>query len=166
MRDLEMGSRCGRRDVWRWGGMLLGVALLAACRAQGAATSDTVELTLATEGEQMAFDPTSLAVGAGQHVRLTLNNRSSVMQHNWVLVNGDESVAAQLYAEAIVAGIDRDFIPTDASRIVAHTALTDPGKSASVEFTAPSAPGNYTYLCTFPGHFLAGMKGTLTVRAR
>ncbi|HEU5090712.1 MAG TPA: plastocyanin/azurin family copper-binding protein, partial [Roseiflexaceae bacterium] len=31
-----------------------------------------------------------------------------------------------------------------------------------VTFKAP-APGTYTFLCTYPGHYAAGMKGTLTV---
>jgi plastocyanin len=31
-------------------------------------------------------------------------------------------------------------------------------------FGAPAKPGSYTYLCTFPGHFVAGMKGVLVVK--
>lgn len=36
------------------------------------------------------------------------------------------------------------------------------GKTDTVEFIAPS-PGNYTITCSLPGHFEAGMKGTLVV---
>ena len=39
-----------------------------------------------------------------------------------------------------------------------------PGETVEVTFDAPKAPGVYTFICTFPGHFLAGMKGTLTVK--
>jgi len=28
----------------------------------------------------------------------------------------------------------------------------------------PAAPGSYPYVCTFPGHFVAGMKGNLVVK--
>jgi uncharacterized cupredoxin-like copper-binding protein len=28
----------------------------------------------------------------------------------------------------------------------------------------PKAPGSYPYVCTFPGHFQAGMRGTLEVK--
>jgi plastocyanin len=31
-------------------------------------------------------------------------------------------------------------------------------------FKADLKPGTYTYLCEVPGHFAAGMKGTLTVK--
>jgi uncharacterized cupredoxin-like copper-binding protein len=33
-----------------------------------------------------------------------------------------------------------------------------------VTFTVPKKPGVYTFICTFPGHFAGGMKGTLTVK--
>jgi uncharacterized cupredoxin-like copper-binding protein len=33
----------------------------------------------------------------------------------------------------------------------------------SFTFQTPG-PGTYTFLCTFPGHFQAGMKGELTVQ--
>ena len=38
------------------------------------------------------------------------------------------------------------------------------GEAADVTFKAPAAAGAYTYLCSFPGHFGAGMKGVLTVK--
>ena len=41
--------------------------------------------------------------------------------------------------------------------------LVNGGESGSASFAAPPA-GTYTFLCTFPGHFVAGMKGTLTVK--
>ena len=37
-----------------------------------------------------------------------------------------------------------------------------PGKSASHTFKL--TPGRYTYICNLPGHYQAGMYGTLTVR--
>ena len=48
--------------------------------------------------------------------------------------------------------------------MLANTTLAGNGETVEVTFTAPKAPGVYTYICTFPGHFLAGMKGTLTVK--
>jgi plastocyanin len=37
------------------------------------------------------------------------------------------------------------------------------GETSEVTFKAPATPGSYTYLCSFPGHYAMGMKGTLTV---
>ena len=39
-----------------------------------------------------------------------------------------------------------------------------PGETAEVTFKVPAAPGSYTFLCSFPGHFVAGMKGLLVVK--
>ena len=55
------------------------------------------------------------------------------------------------------------YIPDDKANIVSNTKLVNATETDSVSFTAPAA-GTYTYLCTFPGHFIAGMKGTLTVK--
>ena len=35
-----------------------------------------------------------------------------------------------------------------------------------VTFIVPEVPGEYPFLCTFAGHYQAGMKGTLTVKQR
>ena len=40
-----------------------------------------------------------------------------------------------------------------------------PGERVQVTFTVPETPGDYPFLCTFAGHYQAGMKGTLIVRA-
>lgn len=41
-------------------------------------------------------------------------------------------------------------------------AVVGTGKTSSVTVTLK--PGKYTFFCTVPGHELAGMKGTLTIR--
>jgi hypothetical protein len=57
------------------------------------------------------------------------------------------------------------YIPAQfKAKILASTGLVGPGETVDVTFKAPAAPGQYTYLCSFPGHFIAGMKGVLTVK--
>ena len=36
--------------------------------------------------------------------------------------------------------------------------------TVEVTFDAPTEPGEYVYLCSFPGHYAAGMKGLLVVK--
>ena len=55
-----------------------------------------------------------------------------------------------------------DWLNVDDPAIVAHTRLIEGGQSNTITFTAP--PGTYTYLCTFPGHYAAGEKGTLVIK--
>ena len=44
------------------------------------------------------------------------------------------------------------------------TSLVQPGQSVTVQFRAPSEPGDYPFVCTFPGHWRV-MNGVLRVRA-
>ncbi len=46
--------------------------------------------------------------------------------------------------------------------ILAHTPMSTPGETVQVTFTAPSEPGTYRYICTYPGHYVM-MQGTMTV---
>ena len=128
--------------------------------ASAAAPAPKVELAIASVGNLMQFDKTKLTVPTGAQVHLTLTNKGTqdVMQHNWVLVNtGKEaSVAAEGLAKAATTGY---VVP--GPDVLAYTPLTKPGGTAEVTFTAP-APGNYPYICTFPGHYIM-MKGVLTV---
>ena len=48
--------------------------------------------------------------------------------------------------------------------VIANTTLTGPGETAETTFKVPAKPGSYTYLCSFPGHFALGMRGTLIVK--
>ncbi|MCC6456811.1 MAG: hypothetical protein IT328_17785 [Caldilineaceae bacterium] len=127
--------------------------------------ASVVQLEVASADNQLAFDPTSLIAFADQQVDLTFYNSSTIFMHNWVLVNGDASVVDQVLQAAIAAGTDRGYLPEDMSHILAHTPLVAAGESATITFTTPATAGEYIYLCTFPGHCLAGMRGTLIITA-
>ncbi len=86
------------------------------------------------------------------------------MSHNWILLAAGAD-AQKFDAAATAAGSDANYIPAGMSKqILAHTGMVAGGESNTVTFTAPRKPGDYEYICTFPGHFTAGMKGTLIVR--
>jgi azurin len=58
-----------------------------------------------------------------------------------------------------------DFIPADMKdQVIAATGLAGAGETVEVTFKVPNVAGDYTYLCSFPGHFQIGMKGTLSVK--
>ena len=128
--------------------------------ASSAAPAQTVEIQLASVANMMAYDKTKLSVPTGASVHLTLKNSATldVLPHNWVLVKpGTEAkVAAAGLAKAQATGY---VVPGD--DVLAYTPLTPPGKSSDVTFTVP-APGDYPYICTYPGHYIM-MKGVLTV---
>ena len=115
-------------------------------------------LTIATVGDQIQFDKTSLTASAGS-VTVTLQNKAGPsIQHNWVLVKS--GTVEQVANAGTAAGPGKGWIPDDPN-VIAHTKLVDGGKSDSVTFTA--AAGTYDFLCSFPGHY-GTMKGTFTVK--
>ena len=68
--------------------------------------------------------------------------------------------------EAAVAlgarGFELNWVPPGAD-VLAATKLVDHNREEVLEFTAPATPGDYPYVCSFPGHHLL-MRGVLTVR--
>lgn len=135
--------------------------VLAGCG--GSAEQDALSLEIACDGNNLAFDKTTLTAPASQLVELTFHNVSNTFLHNWVLVAGGEEVAAQVNQAATAAGPASDYFPADTSQILAHTKLVARGESDTITFTTPTTAGEYMYLCTFPGHYLAGMKGIFVV---
>jgi azurin len=112
------------------------------------------KLTIKVTGNtmmDMAFEPMSAKVKAGDKVTLTLANENSAegMLHNWILVklgSGQEVASA-----AIAAGEAKAYVPEN-ENVIAASPLAKPNETVTFEFTAPAA-GSYNYICTYPGHF-------------
>jgi len=112
----------------------------------------------------MTYDTTSFTVKSGQPVKITLMNDSAVpLQHNLCVCKPGSKDAVMAEALKIMtdpAGLSKGFIP-DTPNILWHTKLVNPKESDTIEFTPP-APGEYPYLCTFPGHSML-MNGVMKV---
>jgi putative membrane-bound dehydrogenase-like protein len=127
--------------------------------------SDTPELTeihIATVMEKMMYDVKELTVKAGKKIRLTFAN-PDFMPHNIVLVKPGKADAVAMKAVALGAkGFQVGFVP-ESPDIIWSSKLLDHSKEQVIEFTAPATPGDYPYVCTFPGHHLL-MRGILHVK--
>lgn len=89
-------------------------------------------------------------VHAGKIVSVTLHNHSQLNQeHDWVLVQ--PGTRNDVQAAARKTPLIWQWIP-DTPDILAFVPMTKPGKSTTRLFRAPSEPGDYPFLCTFPGH--------------
>ncbi|SRR6266542_3267240 len=124
----------------------------------------TIELTAT---ETMKFDKTRLTARPGEKLHVVLKSVGSmpkvVMAHNFVLLQAGAS-ALEVNNAAFTAR-ETDFIPDSMrDKIIAFTPLAGGGETVDVTFDAPKKRGSYTFLCTFPGHFVQGMKGTLVVK--
>ncbi|MFT5411331.1 MAG: azurin, partial [Verrucomicrobiales bacterium] len=124
-------------------------------------TAALTELRVNTLVEQMKYDVKELKVKAGKKIKLTFANPDA-LPHNLVIVNpGTASAVAALAIELGAEGFKLDFLPKS-DDILHHTKLLDRGQTEVLEFTAPSKPGDYEIVCTFPGHSLL-MRAVLKV---
>jgi azurin len=132
----------------------------------GAAAAPAKDVEL-TAGDNMRFNLAAITAEPGQTVHVTLTNMGTlpkdVMGHNWILLAMDQDPEA--YAKAALGAKADNYEPKSlASQVLAVIPLLGPRKSGEVTFTAPMKPGKYPYLCSFPAHFAAGMRGVLTVQ--
>ena len=123
-----------------------------------------------TGNDQMQFNTKTLEVTAGEKVSLTFKHigqlQKVAMGHNVVILKAGTPVPA--FATKAMTAAQNDYIPADEESkkmIVAHTKILGGGESQTITFTAPAEPGDYPYVCTFPGHF-ALMQGVLKVKAK
>ena len=124
-----------------------------------------VAVTVKTLAAQMKYDMQDFIVPPGAKVRLTLINGDE-MPHNLVVTKpaSDKGMALAQTAWALgEKGMEMHWIPND-PRVLAATKTLAPHAKEELVFTAPTEPGDYPYVCTFPGH-AAAMNGVMQVRA-
>ena len=121
-----------------------------------------------TADDKMMYGTTAFEAKAGTKVKVVLKNIGMIpkiaMGHNFVLLKKGETAFGFGPSVVVNGGThDNGFIsPKDKEKVLAYTKMLGPGETDSVIFTAPE-PGEYEYLCTFPGHF-ALMRGKMTVK--
>jgi azurin len=120
-----------------------------------------------TGTDAMKYSVAAITAKPGEKLTIKLTGQGAIpkvaMAHNFVLLALKADPTA--FAQAAQLARATDFIPADKKAdVLASTKLAGNGETVEVTFDAPKTPGVYTYICTFPGHFLAGMKGTLTVK--
>ena len=136
-------------------------ALAAEYEKASAALGDALIVQAAPNTLQ--FSPKELRVKAGSKVRLIFQN-PDLMQHNFVLLAPGAAEEVGALADKLAAqpdGLARGYLP-DSKKILQATPLVQPKQKAELNFTAPTVPGNYPYICTFPGHWRI-MRGVLVV---
>ena len=117
--------------------------------------------------DTMKYSLSKIEAKPGQKVTVELTNAGNLpkatMGHNWILLKAGSD--AKSYAAAAVKAREQDYQPASLSgEVLASIKLLGPKESGRTSFTAPSAPGSYPFLCSFPAHMQSGMKGTLIVK--
>jgi azurin len=113
---------------------------------------------------QMKFDVQRFAVAAGETVVIELVNKDE-MPHNLVVGKEGALETVGLAAEKMVALPDafaKNFVPAT-PEVLFSIRLLQSGETVQARFTAPTKPGNYPFICTFPAHWRT-MNGIIEVR--
>jgi len=111
----------------------------------------------------LAYDTKKFLVQPGEKISLTVEN-SDVIPHNLVIATPDSKAAVGERAALMLTkpgALDRQYVP-DMPEVIFHTLVLDPGQSDTLYFQAPELPGDYPFLCTFPGHWMI-MNGIMQV---
>jgi azurin len=124
-------------------------------------------VVLLTGTDNMKFTPARIEAKRGEKLRISLKSVGTLpkiaMSHNFILLK--KGVDALALANASAMARATDFLaPEQKKNVLVATALAGNGETVMADFTAPTVPGEYTFICTFTGHFQAGMKGVLVVK--
>ena len=117
---------------------------------------DTI-ITIRASGSTLEFQPARLSVKTGRRVKLRFVN-DGTLPHNVALPRSEDDLDA-IATAAYQAGETGYIPPEHKDKLITYTSLASPGQTVEAEFVVP-APGEYTYVCLFPGHSNS-MLGTL-----
>jgi azurin len=136
------------------------------CSRAPEAPPKTVEINA---DDKMRFDVTAFEAKPGQKISVTLKNVGTTpkfsMGHNFIMLDRSVNVGnVQTFLDKASTEASHDYVPPDSKEVLAHTKLLGPGETDTVVFNAPYIPGDYLYLCSFPGHYTQGTKGFMTVK--
>lgn len=124
----------------------------------------TIELNAS---DDMKYSTTTIEAKPGETIKIRLTPKGTMpkiaMSHNFVLLKIGTDAAAFVTAGASARATDY-IAPDKKPQVIASTTLAGNGETVETTFKVPAAAGSYPFVCTFPGHFVAGMKGTLVVK--
>lgn len=118
-----------------------------------------------TVPHQMLYDRKVIVVAVEQPLAIVFQN-NDLMPHNLVVgaPGSLEAIGTAAEAMATQSGAqEKSFVPA-LPEVLQVIRLLLPGESATLRFVAPSAAGDYPFVCTFPGHWRV-MNGVLRVVA-
>jgi azurin len=109
----------------------------------------------------LKFSMDQFQVKAGSKVQVVFNNNDDMLHNFVVVLPGNAIQVGETAMKLGLKGEEKNYVP-DTPKVLFHTNILQPHTSESIFFIAPDKPGDYTYVCTIPGHFYS-MQGTMKV---
>lgn len=119
--------------------------------------------------DMMKYNLDKFSLKPGEMVRLTLKHTGNLpaqsMGHNVVILKtGNDPFDFSTDVNENGGTLANSYVPDKLhDRIVAFTTIVGGGQTTHVEFQAPTTPGEYPFLCSFPGH-VGNMNGIAEVK--
>lgn len=121
------------------------------------------EVLIYTLKHKMKYDRFSFEVVAGTKIKLSFIN-VDMMPHNLVITTPGSLEKVGKAADKLVSndnGEEPNYVP-DMEEVLFYTPIVQPQDQFDLIFTAPEIPGNYPFVCTYPGHWTI-MNGIMEV---
>ncbi len=109
----------------------------------------------------LKFDINEIQVKAGSKVKIVFNNNDDMLHNLVITTPGALTTVGEASLNLGLKGSELNYVP-DMPEVLFHTNIVEPEKSETIYFMAPEAPGDYHFVCTFPGHYTL-MNGRLKV---
>jgi putative membrane-bound dehydrogenase-like protein len=104
--------------------------------------------------EEMKYNMTTFTVKGGKPVEIIFENPDA-MQHNLLIGKPGSLEKIGNAADQMITQQDaaqRHYVPS-LPEVLFATPLINPDETFVLKFNAPETPGDYPYICTFPGHW-------------
>ncbi len=110
----------------------------------------------------LRFNTDMLEVDAGATVAFRFDNNDDMLHNLVITTPGSVDAVVEAALNMGIRGQQMNFIP-ESDDVLYHSALLQPETEETIYFKAPAEPGDYSFVCTFPGHGVT-MRGILRVR--
>jgi len=120
-------------------------------------------IKVSTVKDIMKYDKALITAKAGTTIQIVLTN-TDFMQHNLVVIKPNTLQKVGAAANQLAQdpnGAKMAYVPK-MPEVLGATTLVNPGDSFTLTITLPPIPGDYVFVCTFPGHWQM-MNGILRV---
>ena len=112
----------------------------------------------------LKFDMEEMNVRVGEKIKLTFHNNDDMLHNLLITKPGTADKVGEQSLQLGINGEKMSFVP-NSKDVLYHTIILHPRESDTIYFVAPSTPGVYPFICSYPGHYLI-MRGVIKVNAR
>lgn len=122
--------------------------------AEGQSQEKATTILMEVVPELMKFNLDYFRVTAGKKVILELDNLDG-MQHNLLIIKPGTLEKVGAAADAMLRdpkASEKHYVP-EIPEVLFATDMLGPNEVFTLNFTAPTQPGDYPFVCTFPGHW-------------